>query len=143
MGWNTGYSLPIAPATKAKECTQQLLFGELILLVLTLLDIATDTFSIELKPVPLTETAQCPRSCLKFLGNINSRSFIGGSDARIIMGSDEPAPIRLWREKRGEAEPEDLSGNLIVQLGTATEELNRNWYARNQWPDHQMTSSAG
>ena len=45
-------------------------------------------------------------------------SFIGGSDARIIMGSDEAALIRLWREKRGEAEPEDLSGNLIVQLGS-------------------------
>ena len=59
------------------------------------------------------------------------RSFIGGSDARIIMGSDEAALIRLWREKRGEAEPEDLSGNLIVQLGTATEELNRAWYERN------------
>jgi putative phage-type endonuclease len=59
------------------------------------------------------------------------RSFIGGSDARIIMGSDEAALLRLWREKRGEAEPEDLSGNLIVQLGTATEELNRTWYERN------------
>ena len=59
------------------------------------------------------------------------RSFIGGSDARIIMGSDEAALIRLWREKRGEAEPEDLSGNLIVRLGAATEELNRFWYERN------------
>jgi predicted phage-related endonuclease len=58
-------------------------------------------------------------------------SFIGGSDARIIMGNDEPALIRLWREKRGEAEPIDLSGNLIVQLGRATEELNRSWYERN------------
>ena len=47
--------------------------------------------------------------------------FIGGSDARIIMGNDEPALLRLWREKRGEVEPEDLSGNLIVQLGLATE----------------------
>jgi len=56
------------------------------------------------------------------------RSFIGGSDARIIMGTDEAALIRLWREKRGEADAEDLSGNLIVQLGTATEELNRAWY---------------
>ena len=35
--------------------------------------------------------------------NHNSRcSFIGGSDARIIMGDDEPALLRLWREKRGE-----------------------------------------
>jgi hypothetical protein len=42
------------------------------------------------------------------------RSFIGGSDARIIMSPDEAALIRLWKEKGGEAEPEDLSGNLIV-----------------------------
>jgi len=61
----------------------------------------------------------------------NRQCFIGGSDARIIMGSDEAALVRLWREKRGEAEPEDLSGNLIVQLGRATEELNRSWYVRN------------
>src|ERR1700674_1235682 len=59
------------------------------------------------------------------------RYFIGGSDARIIMGDDEPALLRLWREKRGKSEPEDLSGNLIVQLGTATEPLNRLWYERN------------
>ena len=59
------------------------------------------------------------------------RSFIGGSDARIIMGDDEAALLRLWREKRGEVEPEDLSGNLIVQLGTVTEDLNRHWYERN------------
>jgi predicted phage-related endonuclease len=56
------------------------------------------------------------------------RYFIGGSDARIIMGDDETALIRLWREKRGEIEPEDLSGNLVVQLGLATEDLNRRWY---------------
>jgi YqaJ-like viral recombinase domain len=59
------------------------------------------------------------------------RAFIGGSDARVIMGNDEAALIRIWREKRGEVEPEDLSGNLIVQLGSATEELNRSWYERN------------
>ena len=59
------------------------------------------------------------------------RSFIGGSDARIIMGNDEAALLRLWREKRGEVEPEDLSGNLIVQLGLATERLNRRWYQAN------------
>ena len=63
--------------------------------------------------------------------HISRRSFIGGSDARIIMGSDEAALVRLWREKRGEAEPEDLSGNLIVQLGLVTEALNRHWYERN------------
>ena len=67
----------------------------------------------------------------KLASSWNRRSFIGGSDARIIMGADETALVRLWREKRGEAEPEDLSGNLIVQLGAATEELNRSWYERN------------
>src|SRR5262245_51329259 len=59
------------------------------------------------------------------------RLFIGGSDARTIMGSDEAALLRLWQEKRGEIEPEDLSGNLIVQLGLVTEALNRHWYERN------------
>jgi predicted phage-related endonuclease len=59
------------------------------------------------------------------------RSFIGGSDARMIMGDDEGALLRRWREKRGEVEPEDLSGNLIVQLGLVTEPLNRLWFERN------------
>jgi predicted phage-related endonuclease len=64
--------------------------------------------------------------------NQSSRqSFIGGSDARIIMGNDEVALLRLWQEKRGKIEPEDLSGNLIVQLGVATEDLNRRWYQAN------------
>jgi putative phage-type endonuclease len=59
------------------------------------------------------------------------RSFIGGSDARVIMGQDEKALLRLWQEKRGEIEPEDLTTNLIVQLGLVTEDLNRQWYERN------------
>lgn len=45
--------------------------------------------------------------------HVSRRSFIGGSDARIIMGDDEAALLRLWR--RCEIEPEDLSANLIVQ----------------------------
>ena len=61
------------------------------------------------------------------------RRSIGGSDARIIMSPDEAALIRLWKEKRGEAEPEDLSGNLIVQLGVATEELTRTWRCSLGW----------
>jgi predicted phage-related endonuclease len=56
--------------------------------------------------------------------------FIGGSDARVIMGGDETALIKLWQQKRGEAEPPDLSGNLIVQLGLVTEGLNRFWFER-------------
>ena len=59
------------------------------------------------------------------------RYFIGGSDARIIMGNNQGALLRLWQEKRGEIEPEDLSANLVVQLGLATEALNRRWYEAN------------
>jgi predicted phage-related endonuclease len=69
----------------------------------------------------------------EFLQNHNSlgrRTFVGGSDARIIMGNDEDALLRLWQEKRGETPPQDYSTNLIVQLGVATEPLNRRWYER-------------
>ena len=72
-----------------------------------------------------------PQRLPESVDSIHRRAFIGGSDARIIMGEDETALLRLWREKRGEAEPEDLSGNLVVQLGKVTEELNRHWYERN------------
>jgi predicted phage-related endonuclease len=61
---------------------------------------------------------------------IERRAFLGGSDARIIMGNNEEALLRLWQEKRGEAEPPDYSDNLLVQLGLATEDLNRLWYER-------------
>ena len=64
-------------------------------------------------------------------GRPSRRFFIGGSDARIIMSDNEAALVRLWREKRGELEPEDLSGELLVQLGAATEQLNRHWYEKN------------
>src|SRR6476646_8178639 len=63
--------------------------------------------------------------------SVDRCNFIGGSDARIIMGDDEEVLVRLWREKRGEVEPEDLSGNLLVQLGVVTEDLNRRWYEVN------------
>jgi YqaJ-like viral recombinase domain len=82
---------------------------------------------------------------LNSVNNGTRRHFIGGSDARVIMGDDEAALLRLWREKRGEIEPEDLSCNLIVQLGIATEKLNHRWYQANtgrvitdvqQWARH-------
>jgi predicted phage-related endonuclease len=66
-----------------------------------------------------------------FASKTDRRSFVGGSDARVIMDDDEAKLVRLWREKRGEVEPEDLSDNLIVQLGIVTEDLNRRWYERN------------
>jgi hypothetical protein len=40
----------------------------------------------------------------------NRRSFIGGSDARLIRADDDAPLLRIWREKRGEAEPEGLTG---------------------------------
>jgi len=57
----------------------------------------------------------------KSRSSLNRRYFIGGSEARIIMGDDEAALVRLWREKRGDIEREDLSDNLVVQLGLVTE----------------------
>jgi predicted phage-related endonuclease len=63
--------------------------------------------------------------------NRTRRYFVGGSDAHIIIGGDEEALLRLWREKRGQEEPRDLSTNLIVQLGVVTEDLNRRWYEAN------------
>ena len=62
------------------------------------------------------------------------RFFIGGSDARIIMGTDEAALVRLWRQKRGEAAPPDYSDNLLVQLGVTTEPLNRRTMATGSGP---------
>src|SRR5215831_17197017 len=73
------------------------------------------------------------------------RYFIGGSDARTIMGEDETALLRLWREKRGEIEPEDLSGNLVVQLGVATEGPEPALVSGQHWPGahrHPATHSA-
>jgi predicted phage-related endonuclease len=55
---------------------------------------------------------------------------IGGSDANTILSGDSERILRLWREKRGEAEPEDLSGILPVMLGCWTEAFNRQWYER-------------
>jgi predicted phage-related endonuclease len=85
-----------------------------------------------------TESAMLERS----KNHTDRRQFIGGSDARIIMGQDEKALIRLWQEKRGEIGPEDLSGNLIVELGLVTEDLNRQWYERNT-PRPSRTCSPG
>lgn len=67
----------------------------------------------------------------QFCFDEDRRTFIGGSDARIIMGDDAGALLRLWQEKRGEVEPPDRSGDLVVQLGNWTEDLNRIWYERN------------
>lgn len=55
------------------------------------------------------------------------RKTLGGSDANILMNGDPAAILRLWQEKRGEAESEDLSRVLPVQMGVWTEPLNLHW----------------
>lgn len=56
--------------------------------------------------------------------------LIGGSDANAILSGSPERVLRLWREKRGEEAPEDLSGNLSVMLGCWSEAFNRQWYER-------------
>jgi predicted phage-related endonuclease len=58
------------------------------------------------------------------------RDSIGGSDANVILSGQPEKILRLWREKRGEIDPEDLSGLLRVALGNWTEAFNRQWYER-------------
>ena len=55
---------------------------------------------------------------------------IGGSDANTILSGSGERILRLWREKRGEEHPEDLSDNLQVMLGCWTEAFNRQWYEK-------------
>jgi predicted phage-related endonuclease len=80
---------------------------------------------------PFSDSEEVMKSNVHTAAWADRRDFIGGSDARIIMGQDEKALTRLWQEKRGEVGREDLSTNLIVQLGLATEDLNRTWFERN------------
>jgi len=56
------------------------------------------------------------------------REGVGGSDANIILSGDPDRIHKLWREKRGQADPEDLSSILPVMLGSWTEAFNRQWY---------------
>ena len=93
--------------------------------------VASESVSENVSPAQPNPSHRTGLSDASRSGHATRRAFIGGSDARIIMGDDETALLRLWREKRGDAEPEDLSGNLIVQLGVVTEDLNRHWYERN------------
>jgi hypothetical protein len=57
-------------------------------------------------------------------------SFIGGSDANVILSRDAPRILKLWRIKRGEDELEDLSGKLPVMLGSRTKDFNHQWYEK-------------
>jgi len=49
---------------------------------------------------------------------------IGGSDIAAVMGlSRWKTPLRLWAEKTGEVQPEDISDREYVQLGTELEDF--------------------
>ena len=58
------------------------------------------------------------------------KAWIGGSDANTIMSGKADRLIQLWREKRGEAEGEDLSDVLPVQMGSFTEPFNAAWFTK-------------
>ena len=55
---------------------------------------------------------------------------IGGSDANVILSGNAERVRTLWLEKRGEAEPADLSDNLPAMLGCWTEAFNRMWFEK-------------
>lgn len=60
-------------------------------------------------------------------GQIAARRLgIGGSDIRMMLDD----PVGLWKIKLGLAEPDDLSGNLAVQMGTFTEPFNAFWFEK-------------
>jgi len=56
--------------------------------------------------------------------------IIGGSDANTIMSGNEERIHRLWQEKCGDIEGDDLSDILQVQLGSFTEAFNRSWFSK-------------
>ena len=59
---------------------------------------------------------------------IDLRTFITGSDARIVMSDDRESLVRLWREKRGEVLPLEFSNDLVAQLGSITQHLHKKLY---------------
>ena len=75
---------------------------------------------------------------------MNRIGFIGGSDAVRIMHNNW---YDLWAEKTKRKEPDDLSENLAVQIGIATEKLNTDIFCReyevdlelNIYQDNQIT----
>jgi len=71
---------------------------------------------------------------------MNRLGFIGGSDARRIMEGDWHS---LWLEKTGQQESTDLSDNLAVQLGIATESFHIQWFKNNYFVNDFERASLG
>ena len=69
---------------------------------------------------------------------MNRLGFIGGSDATRIMTGNW---YDLWAEKTSRKEPDDLSDNLAVQLGTYTESFHIDWFCNhiNMLPTKQQS----
>lgn len=77
--------------------------------------------------VPILQTGGWPEFSMLAAPKLRT-GFIGGSDANIIFSGNRDRIDRLWREKRGELPPEDLTNVLPVMLGTWTEDFNRQWF---------------
>jgi putative phage-type endonuclease len=58
------------------------------------------------------------------------RFTLGSSEVACLMTGDAPKILQLYKEKIGEAEPENLDNVWAVQLGKATEGLNLDWYEK-------------
>ena len=87
----------------------------------------------ERRPTPQIVVDIWPRLAALGLSEADRRSRstgIGGSDANIILSGNSESVRRLWLEKRGEAEPENLAGVLQVALGNWTESFNRQWFEK-------------
>ena len=68
--------------------------------------------------------------------NADRRGAIGGSDARMIMGDEEAALVRLWREKRGDSH--QRSSDTISQIAGA---LARVLVAELENPEKALTAT--
>src|SRR4051812_47304594 len=77
-------------------------------------------------PRPSTAWSRAPRRCSR----LNLVDGVGLDLRRPTSPRRLGSRDRPWQEKRGEIGPEDLSENLLVQFGGATEELNRRWFER-------------
>lgn len=59
------------------------------------------------------------------------RAYLGGSDAAAVLGlSPWKSPVRLWQEKHGDIEAEDLTENERVYFGTVLEAFVADEYVR-------------
>lgn len=61
---------------------------------------------------------------------LERRKGMGGHDANITMSGDPEAIFRNWLVKTGQAEEEDLSDVLPVQIGNVTEDFNLSWLSK-------------